>query len=339
MRAAIIGLGPMGLRLVASVAKVPGFELVAACDIRPEALETPALAPGVRRFDDSGQLLAESLPDILIIATTAPSHCHLTLAALDAGVRRLLVEKPMASSLSQAKEMLERGRRYGARMAVNHSRRHVAGYAWLASEIRSGRWGKLRGIFASCPGIGLGCLATHFLDLMRFLSGEDFLSVSGWVDPERRANPRGAAFHDPGGLTVATSASGTRFVHEQIEDGAGPFSLVLDLTQARVTVEDNEGRISVIWRDPSVTPGPGRLPRYEVVEPPAEGLLELNLIELGAAVLRELAGDGPLTCDAQHGYQSLEAVVATHFSHRRGHIPLSLPLQEEGILTEELPIT
>jgi predicted dehydrogenase len=339
MKAAIIGLGPMGLRHAASVARVSGLELAAVCDTRKEALEKAALGPGVRRFEDAGRLLTESLPDLLIIATTAPSHHNLTLAALDAGVRRLLVEKPLACSLAQAKEMLEEGQRCGARIAVNHCRRHVAGYAWLAKEIRSGRWGTMRGIFASCPGIGLGCLATHFLDLMRFLGGEDFVTVSGWVDPERKSNPRGADFHDPGGLIVATGASGVRYVHHQIEDSSGPFSLVLDLTQARVTVEEDEGRLSVMRRDPSVTPGPDRPARFEVLEPPAESPLKLDILEMCAAVLTELAGDGPLTCDARHGYQSLEAVVATHVSHRRGHIPLSLPLEEMEILTEELPIT
>lgn len=339
MKTAIIGLGPMGLRHAASVTRVSGLELVAVCDTRKEAIENPVLGPEVRRFENAGQLLAESLPDLLIIATTAPSHHHLAMTALGAGVRRLLIEKPIACSLGQANEMLEQGQRCGARIAVNHGRRHVAGYAWLAREISVGRWGTLRGGFTSCPGIGLGCLATHFVDLMRFLGGEDFVSVTGWLDPERGTNPRGATFHDPGGLIVATGASGARYVHHQIEDGSGPLSLVLDLTQARVAVEEREGHISVMRRDPSVKPGPGRPVRFEVLEPPTESPLKLDILELSGAVLTELAGDGPLICDARHGYRSLETVVATHVSHRRGHIPVSLPLEEMEILTEELPIT
>jgi predicted dehydrogenase len=339
MKAAIIGMGPMGVRHIAAVGKVPDLELVAVCDSRAEAIEKAGLDARVGRFLRADDLLSEARPDLVILSTTAPSHHALTRAALQSGVRRILCEKPVACSLEQARDMLDRAAACGAVLAVNHCRRHVPAYQWLAGKIRSGEWGALRGVRSACPGIGLGCLATHFIDLLRFLGGEDFVEVFGWVDPEKGANPRGACFHDPGGLIVATGASGARYVHHQIEDAAGPYSLTLDLTSARVSVEEREGKISVIWRDPSVKPGPGRPPRFESIACPDEAPLRLDLVEMTAGVLRDLVRGTDLACAGEHGYKSLEVVVAAYGSSAAGHRAVSLPLAEPDLLSKELPIT
>jgi predicted dehydrogenase len=339
MKTAIIGMGPMGVRHVAAVAKVPELELVAVCDSRAEALENAGLDARVGRFARAEDLFAAAGPELVILATTAPSHHALTRTALQAGASRILCEKPVACSLRQAREMLDQAAARGAVLAVNHCRRHVPAYRWLAGQIRSGEWGALRGVRSACPGIGLGCLATHFLDLLRFLGGEDFVEVFGWVDAEKGVNPRGACFHDPGGLIVATGASGARYVHHQIEDAAGPYSLTLDLTSARISVEERDGKIGVIWRDPSVKPGPGRPPRFETLACPEEAPLRLDLVEMTAGVLAELARGAALTCAGEHGYKSLEAVVAAYGSHAAGHVAMPLPLTDPDLLDKELPIT
>jgi len=339
MKVAIIGMGPMGVRHIAAVGKVPGLELSAVCDSRPEALEKTGLDPNVARYLSAEELLDKAPPELLILSTTAPSHHSLTLAALRAGVRRILCEKPIACSLRQAREMLDQAAVCGAVLAVNHCRRHVPAYRWLAGKIRSGERGVLRGARSACPGIGLGCLATHFLDLLRFLGGEDFVEVFGWVDAEKGANPRGACFHDPGGLIVATGVSGARYIHHQIEDAAGPYSLTIDLTSARISVEERDGKIGVIWRDPSVKPGPGRPPRFENLACPEDAPLRLDLVEMTAGVLAELARGDALTCAGEHGYKSLEAVVAAYGSHAAGHAAMTLPLSDSDLLDKELPIT
>lgn len=235
--------------------------------------------------------------------------------------------------------MIDKAGKIGALLGVNHSRRFVPAYRWLAEKVSSGDWGRLRAFRSSCPGIGLGCLGTHFLDLARFISRENIVAVSGWVDPERGPNPRGGQFHDPGGMVVAEYDSGARCVHHQIEDGAGPVSIALDLTSARVVVEEREGKVEILWRDPTVKPGPGRPPRFEAVSLPEGTPLRLDLVEMTADALRELKEGGKLLCEAEHGYRSLEAIVATHFSHSRNHAPVRLPLEDAAVLSMEFAIT
>jgi hypothetical protein len=99
------------------------------------------------------------------------------------------------------------------------------------------------------------------VDLWRFLTGEELTTVHGWVDPVRGSNPRGSNYRDPGGMIIATTASSTRYIHEQAEDGAGPSSMVIATTGAQIAVDEHRGSIEILARDLSVKPGPGRPPR------------------------------------------------------------------------------
>jgi predicted dehydrogenase len=216
-------------------------------------------------------------------------------------------------------------------LAVNHGRRHEAAYHWVAERIRSGEWGELRGMHVSCPGIGLGCLGTHFIDLMRFLSGEDMKCLTGFLDPERGPNPRGAAYHDPGGLLVAQGSNGTRFVLHQIEDGGGPHHIRLDLTGARVLIDERDRRMDVLRR---VAPG-----KFEPDPLPAGRELRLDLLQICADILTELSNGGALTCTADNANRALEAILAGHLSHQAGNRPVSLPLTDPAHLDFEVAIT
>ena len=339
MKAAVIGLGPMGRRHVAALSGVTGATLVAVCDGDPGKLAGVEVPEGVRRYATADGLLDVARPDLVIIATTAPSHRSLTEFAVRAGAKAVFCEKPMAQSLVDARAMIEACRGAGTRLAVNHCRRRSSGYRWLAAATKSGEFGVLRSMVVSSQGIGLGCLGTHVLDLMRFLSGQDFVRVTGWVDPAKRRNPRGEQFVDPGGLVVAEGSGGTRFVLQQIEDAAGPMTILLDFTSARMIVDEDGECVDIIWRDPSVIPGPGRPPRYEKRRI-AEGVrLGIDVVALTAGMIEDLCTEAGLPGSGEDGYASLEAVVATYVSAGQGNRPVDLPLDSREALQAVIPIT
>lgn len=337
-RVTIIGMGPMGRRHLLALPLVASAELTAVADSRPEALAAANL-DGARTYTDAGRMLSEVQPEVVIVATSGPSHHPLVLAAMKSGARGILCEKPFACSVAEAEEMILASREHGCALVVNHCRRFVLAYRWLSRRLQSGEWGQLRAMRSSWPGIGLGCSATHMIDLWRFLGGERLDTVYGWVDPVRGNNPRGAEFRDPGGMLVATSSAGTRYVHEQTEDGAGPGTFVIETTGAEIRIDERQGTVCILARDLSVKPGPGRPPKYDAVALPADAPLAIDIVALSAEALRELTEERELTCPAEHGLRSLEVVVAAHLSQDRRHAAVDLPLSDPESRAKWLPIT
>jgi hypothetical protein len=130
-----------------------------------------------------------------------------------------------------------------------------------------------------------------------------------------------------------------RYVLHQVEDGSGPPITVIDLTGARVVIDESALNIEVVLRDTKVKPGPGLRPRYDSYYQPADASFNLDIVELSAASLRELAGNKSITCGAQHGIEALRVVCAAYVSHRRGHIPVRLRPCDNAVEDLWLPIT
>jgi len=338
VKVAVIGLGAMGRRLSEAVRRVEGLTLAAVAERREEALAAFE-GEGVARFQRAEELFDTVEVDLAVVSTTAPGHHPLVMQAMEAGVRRILCEKPMACSVAQAREMVEEARRRGVRLAVNHNKRAIPLYGWLRGNLTSGAWGGITGIGTTCRGAGLGCLGVHFFDQIRFFTGDAIVRVTGWLDPELRENPRGAQFHDPGGLVVMEGRSGARYLHRQMEASAGPEHILIDTSLLRIRIEEMFREVEVIRRDFSVRPGPGRPPKFDRLNPPEGVAFTTDVVALSAALLRNLAGDEPLIADARDGLASLEVVVAAHLSHRRGNVPAALPLTDPADLALELPIT
>jgi len=332
-------MGPHGRRIVDAIAQLPNCELAAVVDRSEQALAYEKLPEKTAQLTSTDALWAARDVELVCVATNGPSHAALALAAMEAGVRHLLIAKPMACSLAECDKIMVQSRERGCRVVVDHIRRHAPAYVWLRQRIASGDWGSPRAVWMQRPGIGLGCNATHSFDAIRFITGRDVTQVTGWVDPPIAKNPRGAEFVDPGGLVVMELGPGLRAIVAQVEDGAGPTTLEIDLTAARVRLDEKSGQIEVIERDTSIKPGPGRPPVYRNAELPSGLSAQIDMQAGLRETLSNLISGEPLVCDVVHGRASVEVLVATYVSQRRGHAPLAIPSADEEMISLWLPIT
>lgn len=179
LRTAVVGLGLAGKGHVARIVGEPGdFTLVAGCDLSADIRSAFAAEhPGVPLHADFDAMLAREKPDALVIATSAPPRCALTLRAVEAGVRGLYVEKPMAVSLGEARRMAAACAAKNVPLLVNHQRRTLPVFRAMRRLISSGAIGRLRSIRASCAGDLLSD-GTHLIDTVRFLVGD---APAAWV--------------------------------------------------------------------------------------------------------------------------------------------------------------
>lgn len=192
LRALLIGCGKIGstfaddprikgvLAHAHAYAACPATELVAVADAVPEAAELCAQRWGVERMDtDPLRLLQAARPDIVSICSPDETHSPLLRAALKTpGVRAVFAEKPLATDLGEAQELVALAQERGVLLAVNYSRRYATGHSDLRAAIRTGRLGRIQRVSGYYT---KGTLhnGTHWFDLARMLVGE-IVAVQGW---------------------------------------------------------------------------------------------------------------------------------------------------------------
>ena len=150
---------------------LPNFELVAVCDLVPSLLsdfkETWAEElPEVSTYTDYREMLAQEDLDILTVATSDDRHTGIVVGGASSGVRGILCEKPLATTLEDADRMIEACAGLGIPIHVNHNRRWNPLIHRIRDEVRSGVIGTLESIIVSHggPRAMLFRSGTHMID-------------------------------------------------------------------------------------------------------------------------------------------------------------------------------
>lgn len=337
MEVAVVGLGPHGQRWLKVIGDIPQLNLVGIVDQKLEKINS--VDSEVGKFTSIEELFKTYTIKVLIIATNGPSHASIAIKAMNLGAKFILVEKPMACSISECDEMIRLATTLNVRLAVDKVNRHDPVYQFIKTKIDSKEWGELRSIYIQKPGIGLGCIGIHSFDSINYLIGESPKRVTGWLDKVIQVNPRGNEFSDPGGLVVLEYTNGLRAVISQIEDGAGPQTMEINLTAARINHDPKSNVLNILVRDLSIKRSPGRQAVYENYKIPDDLNVTGNMLIQMRSVLEELIDSKPMLTDARFGKDAVEVLVAAYISHSNGNTPVDIPLLDKDTINLFLPIT
>jgi len=130
----VIGCGHLGAIHARLLAERPDVELVGVVDTLPEARERVAAAHGCRPLAEPRDLVG--LAQAAVVAAPTGLHAAVSLPLLEAGLD-LLVEKPIAASVEDARAIVIAARRHGRVVAVGHVERFNP--AWRMAAERAGR--------------------------------------------------------------------------------------------------------------------------------------------------------------------------------------------------------
>jgi len=120
VRVGVVGAGALGYHHVRLFRDVAGATLVGFHDVRPDRAQQVTDELGVRAFE-SVEALVDAC-DALTIAVPTPAHYAVAKIALEKG-RHLLIEKPIATTLAEADELLAIAARTGALVQTGHVER------------------------------------------------------------------------------------------------------------------------------------------------------------------------------------------------------------------------
>jgi len=116
-------------------------QLVGATDMNP-ARQAAAEALGLKWYASLDEVLADKSVDGVYIATNNASHAALAIAALKAG-KHVIVEKPAATSVADAKKMEALAKKKGLSLTVDHMMVNNAWNIAAAKAVQSGKLGKV----------------------------------------------------------------------------------------------------------------------------------------------------------------------------------------------------
>ncbi len=137
IRAAVIGVGYLGRFHAQKYAALAGAVLVGVADVSTENRERVAKELGVPAFADYRELLGRV--DAVSIATPTPLHFGIAAAFLESGAD-VLVEKPITTTVEDARRLIAIAAERGRVLQVGHLERFNAGLLALDGILTTPRF-------------------------------------------------------------------------------------------------------------------------------------------------------------------------------------------------------
>ena len=182
---AVIGTGFWGKNHARIYKELTNTNLVAICDADAERAKTIAAQFGVKAYTNSAQMLKNKEIEAVSVCTWSTMLAEEALKALHAE-KHVLVEKPMATNTKQAEKLLKTAQENGLHLTVGFLMRFIPGLQHIRDAVETKKIGELVSATAKRVSewperIGdVGVVkdtAIHDIDVMRYISNEDPISV------------------------------------------------------------------------------------------------------------------------------------------------------------------
>ncbi|MEM7781125.1 MAG: Gfo/Idh/MocA family oxidoreductase [Pseudomonadota bacterium] len=363
---AIIGCGMMGREHMRNLALIDEAELIAIADPDAASLEAAkaqaaALGQSVCLFEDSAEMMAETKPDAVIIASPNFTHYDVVKAVMEASAA-VLLEKPMCTRVEDARALAEAARNYGNLFWVGLEYRYMPPVTRFIERVHAGEAGDIKMLsirehrfpflvkvgdwnrFNRNTGGTLVEKCCHFFDLMRHILRDEPVRVfaSGAQDVNHLDERYAGEVPDiiDNAFVLVDFAGGARAMldlcmfaegsEEQEEISAvGPVGkLEVKLPSGEVTWSPRSGTTD---SEGQRVPGCDR-PQVETVVTPPDALAAGS--HHGATFYQQrdfhaalVGGSGPLI-DARDGYRSVAIGNAAQQSIATGQ-PVDIYFEDE----------
>ena len=300
---------PIATTHAAAARTADGIELVAACDPDRDRAISFARHWGVPTdFADVGVMCRDARLDLVVVAVPPAEHERVSLAALEAGARGLLVEKPFTGTREGGARILAAARERRVPVVVNFMRRWDRSHRTLSARIARGDLGEVRAVHGVYTGTLRGN-GSHMVDTVRMLLAPGELRIA-----RRTALPAGQI---DGPLSFGLETPGCEVDVTVIEDAKYfifELALVGTRGRARLLRGGNDIRIDLPAPSPE-NPGYEYLLREESL--PADTLPQAFVEAMIA--LREAVESGDPTSVAAHDALASLDLIDRLASPREAH--------------------
>jgi predicted dehydrogenase len=329
---AIAGLGKRGTHHAEAFAASPRFRIVGLCDVDRGRLDAAAARFGVGFIGpEAAEMLAATQPDVFCFCTPPFARLELVRAGVEAGVRLIAYEKPMATSMNEALAITELLRDGGVKSVVSHQHRYGEHYQKVKEIISSGALGRIHTVYGHATGWMMHMM-THLIDYVRWYNNG---AEAQWVVGQAAGKEKFSDLHASPDY-VAGLVQFENGVRGIVECGEGaPDVPEVDYwwRKCRIGAQGTEGFAEVLtgggWRaltasSGTVISGPGNMDYAHDMPPyiqeianwlddpeqvhPCNGESALKGFEIMMAICRSAVQRGKVTLPLGQGEPELEAL-------------------------------
>lgn len=183
---AVVGCGYWGPNLVRNYRSLSDCSVKKICDTNQDRLKyMKQLYPEVEGTTDFASIVKDDRIDAVVLATPVHTHYPLAKQSLLAG-KHTFIEKPLASSTAQCRELIELGEKNSLTLMVGHTFVYTATVRKIKEVIESGDIGEV--MYISSRRLNLGLfqkdinvawdLAPHDISIILFIMGEEPVTVN-----------------------------------------------------------------------------------------------------------------------------------------------------------------
>ncbi len=315
-------------------AALPNTQVVAVCDLKADLLDQfrqnwQDTWPEVRTYTDYREMLQQEEIDLLSVVTSDHRHADIVVDAAEGGVRGILCEKPIATTLADADRMIAACEARGTVMSIHHSRRWRPLWHAARAQVWDGRLGAVRRIVGSIgsPRAMLFRNGTHLIDTICWFAGSEPEWVVGVLDEEHAGyGPRYAGDGgrdpalDPGGTALVHFQNGVRAIVNCSKRMVRSFELQVFAERGRLRVDDTSAEM---W---FTAPG-AQYESHVAVPVPYTQRAETCAAILELIDLMERGGTSSQTASPpQEARKALSIILAILQSQADGNVPVRFPI-------------
>ncbi len=267
---------------------------------------------GTATYASWEEMLAQEALDIVSVATYAPVHAEITVACAKQGIRAIYCEKPIATRLPDAEQMLEACDEAGALLVLNHQRRFNLNHRRLRKLIAADGLGELTSASLQWGSGRLGNVGTHMIDALLMLTGRKIEAISATLDLAGKPDCRGPDFCDPGGWGIIKLEGGIMVMVDAGDYATVPGQIILNGAEGRA-ISDGSSITLEYWDG-----------RHEHWDAANDGVTGMD--RAVSEIVEWLDGGTEFPYPAAEAADTLEAIVGFHASHARSAGWTELPL-------------